>query len=105
MLSLHDGIVYDSFVHDRIGDGAMATQARAAEGSSDSDFRGGRRIQRWNRMIFTFFGPAQIGDLSAPIPAFDPDPPCSRCGSIESAHVRHRMADGKMLCQCPAPVG
>jgi hypothetical protein len=58
-------------------------------------------LWRWNRAVFKVLGPAQIGDLTVPIPAYDTDPPCSRCGSPESAHVRHQMADGKMLCRCP----
>jgi hypothetical protein len=58
-------------------------------------------LKRWNRAVFTVFGPAQIGDLSKPVPAFDPDPVCPRCGWVESAHPSHRMADGKMLHRCP----
>jgi hypothetical protein len=57
---------------------------------------------KWNRAVFKVLGPAQIGDPTIPLRAFDADPPCSRCGSVESAHVRHRMDDGKMLCRCPA---
>jgi hypothetical protein len=63
--------------------------------------RSERILQGWNRAMFKVFGPAQLGDPSVPIRPFDADPPCSRCGSLESAHLRHRMADGKMLCRCP----
>jgi hypothetical protein len=64
--------------------------------------RGGRKLQLWNRAVFKVLGPAQIGDLTTPIPPYDVDPPCSRCGAVESAHPKHRMADGKVLCRCPA---
>jgi hypothetical protein len=61
-----------------------------------------RWLTGWNRTMFKVFGPAQLGDLSKPLRVVDPDPLCSRCESPESAHVNHRMADGKMLSRCPA---
>jgi hypothetical protein len=64
----------------------------------------GSKLRSWNRAVFKVFGPAQIGDLSKPVPAFDPDPPCPRCGSAQSTHFMHRMADGKLRCRCPAKV-
>jgi hypothetical protein len=66
------------------------------------DPREGSRLQSWNRAVFKVFGPAQLGDPSIPVPPYDADPPCSRCGSAQSDHATHRMADGKMLCRCPA---
>jgi hypothetical protein len=58
--------------------------------------------RKWNQALFKVLGPAQIGDLSLPVPPYDADPICSRCGTRDSAHFMHRLADGKVLCRCPS---
>jgi len=54
----------------------------------------------FNRRMFFFFGPPQLGSTSGPAPVIDRDPACPRCGSRESQHTIFRDAK-KSFAQCP----
>jgi len=59
-----------------------------------------RRLRMFNRRMFFFFGPPQLGSTSGPAPVIDRDPACPRCGSRESQHTIFRDAK-KSFAQCP----
>jgi hypothetical protein len=59
-----------------------------------------RRLGLFNKRMFFFFGPPQLGDSSTPVAEIDRDPRCPRCGSRESQHTIFRD-EKKSFSQCP----
>jgi len=59
-----------------------------------------RRLRGFNKRMFFFFGPPQLGRGDERAPVVDRDPACPRCGSPESAHTIFRDAK-KSFAQCP----
>jgi len=56
-------------------------------------------LRRFNKRMFFFFGPPQLG-RGGPPPTIDRDPVCPRCGYRESEHTIFRDA-AKSFAQCP----
>lgn len=65
-----------------------------------SPARQSRRLRLFNRRMFFFFGPPQLGNEHEPPATFDRDPLCPRCGRRESEHTVFRDA-AKSFAQCP----
>ncbi len=64
-----------------------------------------RRRGRWERFLFAFMGPPQLGDVSAPSTAqLDPAADrCDRCGRPWTIHATVRTASRTYLTCPPAP--
>jgi len=65
---------------------------------------GAPRRGRFERFVFTFMGPPQLGDASAPVRELPPvaGPPCSKCGRPYDDHEIVR--DPRLTyTRCPAP--
>jgi hypothetical protein len=59
-------------------------------------------MSRWNRLCLAIAGPAQLGDLHAPVRPSPPDNDiCPRCGEPLAAHDAIR-AKGNTLLKCRA---
>jgi hypothetical protein len=57
----------------------------------------------WEKLLLTFMGPPQLGDVNAPLPDTPlPDPVCPRCGWRRSEHEVVRDP-GLTHTRCPAP--
>jgi len=63
-----------------------------------------RRLRRFNKRMFFFFGPPQLGGAGEPLPQVDRDPICPHCGRRESRHTIFRDAS-KSFAQCPEDSG
>jgi hypothetical protein len=61
-------------------------------------------MRRFNKRMFFFFGPPQLGDTGAAAPVVERDPVCPHCGTRESAHTIFRDA-AKSFAQCPVDPG
>ena len=68
--------------------------------------RGRARGQRslFERVVFTFMGPADRGDLSAPVKEF-PDRPVERCPKCGNAYADHEVVrdPGLTYMRCVTP--
>lgn len=55
----------------------------------------------WSRFVWSIAGPAQLGDLKAPIRPSAPDTDvCRRCGELMSTHdVVHAKGNTLLKCQ------
>ena len=63
-----------------------------------------RRRGRWERLMFSFMGPPQLGDLNAPS-ARPHDPRadlCGRCGQPWDGHERVSTSSMTYM-RCPSP--
>ncbi len=56
----------------------------------------------FERFVFRFMGPPQVGDHSAPVRASLPSRPCATCGQPIEAHEVVREAR-LTYTRCPAP--
>lgn len=61
---------------------------------------------RFERLLFGFMGPPQLGDVTAPpsVPRDDAAALCPRCGLAWDAHERVRTPSRSYLT-CPVPAG
>ena len=62
------------------------------------------RRSRFERFLFSFMGPPQLGDVRAPVtaPAPVPGPPCAKCGQPYDGHEIVR--DPRLTwTRCPDP--
>jgi hypothetical protein len=65
------------------------------------DNSGGQRRGRWERIIFSFMGPPQLGDPTTPIrPSTRPAELCPKCGKPYDEHEVVRTS-GFTYTRCP----
>jgi hypothetical protein len=70
------------------------------------DERRPRRRGRFERLMFSFMGPPQLGDLNAPVPVL-PKRPVELCTRCRRPYDEHEVVRDPRLTysRCPAPPG